>query len=309
MSYKYINRIGLELESGWKTKRGDIHKDDSLKSDQFYNSACYGELVSEPLEDETQVIKWLQDAYSDISETPVCCAFHIHVSFKHINYYAQCMSKDFFSKFLQHMEQWAKDYPIRNDAFWDRLRGKNRYCIPEYRGDKQSICKTKDEARENHLRQTMLNYCFGLYKTLENRLFPTFVTCHAAIEATKSYLNFIESYLDKNPVSQDEILFEIADEQEFQKPEKPSKDGEIKLKKFNLYNIKKERKLKEYEYRMRYNAILEGKPTKTKYEISKELKNKLQGFGSDEIMEAMESGGRVPEGIATGRIVESIKTL
>lgn len=245
MPWKYIRSVGLELEAGFKHKRADLHTDDSLRADQFFNSACWGELISEPINSEEEVINWLKNSYADVSESPVCAAYHIHVSFRHINYYSQCMNIEFFNKFMENTEKWAKDFPIRNDAFWDRLHGKNKYCVPDFRAETQVKCRTKDEMRKGDLRRTVLNYCFGLHRTIENRLFPTFKNVDTAISATLAYLSFIEDFLEKNPVSEDEILMEIIDEGVFYEADKgivSQMQDKIELKPFNLYTRNKKKK-------------------------------------------------------------------
>lgn len=265
MSWKFIKAVGLELEGGFKSKRTDLHQDDSLKHDQFSNSASIGELISEPIDTEEGYINWIKNAYTDFSENPPCAAFHIHVSFKHINYYSQCMSEDFCEKFLVAMKKWGEDYPIRNKYFWERLRGKNKYCVNEFRAYNQVKCTTKDEMRKDNLRRTVLNYCFGLHKTIENRLFPTFKTSHAAISATKGYLDFIESYLENNPISKDEILMEIVDEDEFHEPNFLKKTEDIiTLKRFNLYSLNRKRNHGELVRHYGYddNIVMDESPKK-----------------------------------------------
>ena len=243
-NWKFIQAVGCELEAGFKNKRTDLHQDDSLRSDQFYNSACWGELISDPLNDEESVIKWIKWGYEELSESPLCAAYHIHVSFKHINYYSQCMTKEFYEEFLKSIEQWAQDFPIRNDAFWDRLKGNNKYCVNEFRAEKQVKCCNKDEMRKSDLRRTVLNYCFGLHRTIENRLFPTFKNVDTAISATLAYLNFIEGFLEKNPISEGEILMEVVDDGEFYESNGliTTINNKINLKPFNLYTRGKQTK-------------------------------------------------------------------
>lgn len=244
--YKYIQSVGLELEGGWNKSIDNLQIDYSLKKDQFISSRSVGEIVSSPFYVKQEMLNFISDNWP--TETPRCCGYHIHIRFNHINAYSKCMELPFYEAFLNAMEKWGNDYPCTNDFFWNRLRDQERFCKRAFRAEQQAACKTKDEARNDDLRCTQLNYCFGLHGTLENRLFPMFICSETAQHATIFYLDFVDNFLSNAGVSDND--YEVGhDLTEMDFSEKirailQKKTEVLKTKPFNLY--KKQRVIKGY---------------------------------------------------------------
>lgn len=193
MSFKFINKIGLELEGGWIERRPDLVGDESLKEADFSDCGCYGELVGKPMSSEAEVLAFIKENWPDA--TSPRCGYHIHFSLKTVDLYSLCMEQKFYDNFLAAMEKWGKDTNCKNEEFWSRLRGENKYCQRIFQPHKQAACRTKDEARQNHIRRTHWNFCYRLYGTLECRLLPTFKDVKMALSATSMLIKFIEDYL------------------------------------------------------------------------------------------------------------------
>lgn len=225
--FKYIDKVGLELEGLWfKRQEKELVRDASLEWGQFtkgqqlsregklntdYINYHMGEKTSKPLDDWDRVAKYLTENWPD--ETSKKSAFHIHVSLKDINLYSALMPREFYDFFLIEMEKWGKNYPCTNQMFWDRLEDKNKYARRQFRPERQITQKTKEHNDEN--RYTHLNYCYGVFQTVECRLFPTFMDYRTAISATKALIDCIDAYLDKNPTGNiakaETIIDDIAD--------------------------------------------------------------------------------------------------
>jgi|ERR1017187_6657454 hypothetical protein len=225
---KYIDKMGIEIEAGWKRKRTDLIEDVSIKKEAFSVSKSIGEFVSQPFKNKEGLFQSLKENWGD--ETTERCSFHLHLSFKNLMFYSQCMSFSFYSFFLEEMEKWGKNYPCRNELFWQRLKGDNKYCTRSFHPETQIIGKVKKHNDEN--RYTHLNYCYGVYETIECRLFPTFCDVDTAISATKALINCVEVYLEKNPFKE-VIIDELIDN-----VDEDSCD-ELKLIPFNLFKIDK----------------------------------------------------------------------
>lgn len=231
MPFEFIDKVGVELEGGWDKARSDLVKEGSLYAEHFSKSACIGELVSEPMAEMEQVMAYLDENWP--TETQVKCGYHIHFSLKNANLYSHCMSKEFFSGFIEAMKVWAKEYPCRNQFFLKRLNGSNDFCrldfIPE-----QQINLTK---KGNTTRYTVFNFCYSMHKTIECRLFPTFFTTKCAKSATKALLDYVENYFKLHPMVE-EFEINLEDDTAVSVIEKSS-TKESKDKPFNLYEVAK----------------------------------------------------------------------
>lgn len=190
--YKYIDKIGIELEAAWKNPRKDLVIDESFSIHDFPGYAGVGELVSKPIESKIEMLKWLHDNWPD--ETCPKCAMHVHFSLNHINHYSACMSNRFYEHFLIEMKKWGDNYPCRNELFWQRLNGENKYCKKRFNPDKQAQYREKGHNRQD--RRDHWNFCWGLHQTMECRLLPMFKNIDTAISAINALITCIETYLD-----------------------------------------------------------------------------------------------------------------
>lgn len=189
---KFIDKIGVEIEGGWDKSRGGLTEDGSIRSGDFSNSVCVGELIGQPMNFEDNV-EFMKKNWP--TETQVKCGFHIHWSLKDIGYYAALMEKKFFDYYVDCMTEWGNKYPVQNRNFWDRLQDKNKFCRKKLDAQAQIFAKKKNDVD----RYTQLHYGYGIHKTIESRLFPTFVSVDTAVSGLEALVDCIESYLEKNP--------------------------------------------------------------------------------------------------------------
>ncbi len=238
--FKRINAIGIELEQGWKKQRDDLTEDIGIRLGDFKNSACCGELVSKPIDSLDKAITWLRENYGD--ETQEMCSMHLHLSFKDLDTYVALMNPAFKDYFLAHMKHFGETYPINNEHFWSRLEDKNKFC--KNRIDHNQIFETKKVHNDNG-RYTVLNFCFGRFKTIESRLLPTFISVDTAVAALEATVEAFESYLEKNPpapidLTKQFLLDEMPPDSEIDLTEDFSdgKPKKLKTKPFNLFMAK-----------------------------------------------------------------------
>lgn len=207
MKFKFIDKIGLEIEGGWVNGRSDLTQDGSLRYDEFtavsyrddYDARTkIGELISpRPHATLEEAVNFLNKNWPD--DMTARCGFHIHFSLKNIRYYGQLMNKDFFDFFMGKMREWATDYCCSNPQFWDRIENNNRYSRTSFSPEKQIKATAKGDHRYTHL-----NYCFAMHKTIECRLFPTFESAETAISALTALVNCVEGWLESNPCAIDD---------------------------------------------------------------------------------------------------------
>lgn len=186
--YRYVNKIGVELEGGWNGNVPfQLEHDGSVHVTADYT----GEVPSPPLRPQ-EVVSWMREHYPDaVNDT---CGMHVHVSVKHQWHYARLMDKEFFDFLKTSLAAWGKKLSIREEhPFWARLRGGNDYCKDEFHPELQ--IQHRDKGGE---RYTMLNYTWSRYRTVECRVLPGFAACEIAISAVLHLVNTFEEYLVAN---------------------------------------------------------------------------------------------------------------
>ena len=234
--YKYIDKVGVELEGGWRERPDDLGTDISVKilpadvlncDHPCHCSVCFpvgcdcaslytGEVRSRPYK-SLHILKWMKDSYPDFINST--CGMHIHLSFKSKKSYVTLMEPRFYATFLREVEIFASKHIPKNHYFWKRLIGEEKYCKRMFTPEAQANEHGKPETRRTHL-----NYCYALHGTLENRLFPMFEDVHLAIKCLKWYIGFVETYVENHletvviertidiPVEKSNNLFTILDE-------------------------------------------------------------------------------------------------
>lgn len=184
----FIDMIGIELEGGWDTMPAgeENHGDGSVYCKE---SKSVGEIASEPFKNVNDCLAWVDRCYPiEVNKT---CGLHIHMSFVDKLSYMQLMNKTFYRYFLAECMKWGKTMKINSGSeFWKRLEGKNSYCRKQFNPDRQSTMRSKEGCRYTHL-----NYCFGLYGTLECRLFPMFKKKALVLEAIKFFYITCNTFL------------------------------------------------------------------------------------------------------------------
>ena len=186
----YIKRVGIELEGGWADKYrltgGTWQLDGSVR----VQARHVGEYVSRPIL-PVEIAPWVTTNYPQAVNSS--CGMHVHISVSSKLRYAHLMDKCFVRYVLKRFQQWGKSHTIKSGAFWSRLRGGNEYCQrPKelYIPDEQVRAKAKGRAP----RYSVVNYCYGLHKTVELRLLPMFKDPLIGITAIHFYLETVDKY-------------------------------------------------------------------------------------------------------------------
>lgn len=192
MKYKTYDLIGVELEGGFKKKPPTRVKTDV--SVRGVTGRYHGEVCSPPMK-LRKVIKWMKANYpTSVNDS---CGFHIHISMNLIDYH-RCMSKEFCDYIIEKLKVWGKENNITLPEFWERLDGKNGFCIDEFEPDKQ-ILGEPIQTNKTHFkgnRYTQINFsCFREHKTFELRVLPMFSDVETSISALKAYVDAVKNYL------------------------------------------------------------------------------------------------------------------
>lgn len=198
-----INRVGVELEGGWRdwppNMEGDIHGDGSV-SVHSAGVRHVGELVSAPMP-PVDLPRWMEKHYPHAANET--CGLHVHMSFRTALTYQRLMSTDYFEYILKQLNDWGRATPAVNSTtpwFYSRLRGDNTYCRREYRADAQAASRYKDSVR-----YAALNYCYTLHKTLEVRVLPMFPDMSVGIPAVVELMLKTNQFLDALPPEQPHV--------------------------------------------------------------------------------------------------------
>lgn len=202
--YKFIDKIGVELEGGWTDPDFLIGHDGSVN----VRANVVGELAS-PILNPEDVEDWVTKHYPDaINNT---CGLHVHISLKHVLHYSLLMERTFFDFFTKSLLAWGKEKNIiKSHPFWDRLAGTNRYCKNEFIPERQVFHKQRHENR-----YTMLNYTWAKFNTIECRVLPGFKMAKIGISAILKVMDLFEEYLaslkTRERAQTSEVVFEDDD--------------------------------------------------------------------------------------------------
>lgn len=188
--FRFIDKLGMELEGGWGEKPEWTVAGDSSVS---CGGNHLGEIRTVPQDTMLGVFDELKKKYPD--DTNESCGFHIHVSLSALHH-AHLANEEFFKYFLLRMENVAEFLKVSKETadynrLMPRLGGKNSYCSKQF-----SPLKQLKGAMD---RRTMLNFCpHKEHGTIENRLFPMFIKLSNARMAVYEYADTIESFLSKH---------------------------------------------------------------------------------------------------------------
>jgi hypothetical protein len=190
---KSIDKIGVELEGSWPGEKGvapfedvDIQHDGSV--DKELDCQHYGEINSPPFEDLNALVEWMKLHYPKSNKS---CGFHIHVSLKKIRDYSRLMERKFDFFFNKEISAWAKKTLRKDDLFWERFSGKNRFCLTSFTPESQVVQKGKGGDR-----YARINFCFTLHGTLELRLFPMWKDFSLSESGLREFIRIVETYLE-----------------------------------------------------------------------------------------------------------------
>lgn len=184
-AYRYVNRVGIELEGGWNDPlEFALDHDGSVNVAATHN----GEIPSPPLKPR-DIPKWMLEHYPDAVNAT--CGMHVHVSVNHQWHYARLMEREFLAHVKNYLTKWGTELAIRKThPFWSRLAGHNHYCRDEFRPESQ--ISHRDKGGE---RYTMLNYTWNRYRTVECRVLPGFAAPEIGISAVYAVVDAFEAYL------------------------------------------------------------------------------------------------------------------
>lgn len=197
-----INKMGMELEGGWKGVRYKrpfddivIKHDGSVHFNQPRDGGFlhYGEIVSDPL-DPSDLVKWAEaHCPTDVNDT---CGTHMHISVKTAPMYGALLTPAFNNEILTRLTELNETInssdPETYNRFKNRLEGKNSYCKKGYKGLRQVVLDCKGSERYHQL-----NYCYRLKGTLEIRVFPATTNKAFLKELVLCTANTIEAWIAK----------------------------------------------------------------------------------------------------------------
>lgn len=206
----YIKRIGLELEGGWSSRPpgAEMRRDGSVDLSGS-DAQVVGEISSPPYARIETAEEWLIANHPRY--TNQTCGFHIHISTETDGLYCRLMCREFFDKFCAAYQAWGDEHltaqmPERR-LFLDRLAGRNRYCLRDFKPDDQAAYQPGvhgDEQRQH--RYCLLNYCYKMHGTMESRLLPMFKAPSLSVSAMHCFVNTINSFLDEDMASPQSAL-------------------------------------------------------------------------------------------------------
>jgi len=198
MGYKYINKIGVELEGGWSINSSaynNVYGDGSVN--YLYNDddgdedarGHKGEVSSPPLM-INECIEYINENYPDKFDSS--CGIHFHISFKTNKYTTVLTDSAFYEYFKNEFVKWGLKNKIpESDRFWSRLNGDNEFCTRDFIPYKQLYREAS--------RYTQINFCsIKKHNTVEFRLFPVFETRKLTISALKNLVRIVNSFIDKH---------------------------------------------------------------------------------------------------------------
>lgn len=214
---KFINKIGLELEGGWFRHDGfrglvtmdnySLIRDSSIelgssipkrfwgndigKLQNLRDNFHIGELVSNPYNSLEEAENLIKECWPDITNTT--CGFHIHLSFNKPSYYSCLMDSGFYDYFRSSLYEFMVEHKL-GQTFRDRFDGHNRFCLNNFDPDAQAYT----EQKYHPARYYALNFCYGLHKTMEVRVFNAVMPRTKAVKALRWFVKCVDSYLENN---------------------------------------------------------------------------------------------------------------
>jgi len=227
---KYIKGIGIELEGlylsipeaqGYKVTQGEyggVQHDGSVKFDMdkfpsFYDDLLKKSQLSGSVQDYIQVgevvspvfysiedsVKFLKDCYP-VKSNPTC-GYHIHISTVHDGIYSLLMHSEFYEAYKASLINLITEHKF-NKPMHDRVLNSTewarKYCRDIFQPLKQAYVTQKVYANASPDRYTALNFCYGLHKTFECRVFTTHMPLKFAIKALVWYIDFVDNYISEN---------------------------------------------------------------------------------------------------------------
>lgn len=197
-----INLVGVELEGGWRkppegvqlVHDGSIQNVGAVTPTGTRERLHVGELPSAPMEVKN-VPAWIKAYYP--TSVNASCGLHVHMSFKSAYHYERLMEPEYPKTIQAYLIEWAKEEKLpETHAIWERLSGKNRFCLDAFAPDQQANNPRKIYDHDNPgNRYSMINYCHALHGTLECRVLPMMETPAQAVRAVQRVLDVTNACL------------------------------------------------------------------------------------------------------------------
>lgn len=195
-----IALVGVELEGGWTKlpEKVTLDSDGSVFDHGRLAPAgvqlAIGELPSRPMP-PASLAPWMRKWHpTHVDHT---CGLHLHMSFNDIRYYEALKIPEYTETLAHYLELWAKEQGLpKEHEIYQRLAGKNQYCIKEFWADEQirTDRKSYNRDRPGH-RYTAVNYCYGQHGTIEYRALPMFPDPEQSIRAVRHVLDITNATL------------------------------------------------------------------------------------------------------------------
>ena len=207
MEYKFIARVGVELEGGWDTPPERLTGDGSVRGlDTPYRGECATPI---PGVAPRSIKKWMLEHYpTAVNGT---CGMHVHVSLKKLSDYRRCMEPEFNDLLLVMLKEWGERmHIISQHPFWARLKGEWQpdgfnYCAKEFKPEAQIWHKQRHGDR-----YCQINYTWSRYGTIEVRVLPMFKIPDIAVSAVVNLLKVFETFLTQTVEDTTEDVCKVA---------------------------------------------------------------------------------------------------
>lgn len=172
--------VGVELEGGWDWRpgvRGQFAGDSSVTASADW---WQGEVRSPVFRSVGALVEWLRQAYPHKVDSS--CGLHLHLRGSW-GLLSGLVSRDGQMEFLRRLEAWGRDWGVRSERFYSRLRGENSYCCGvQWGGD---LVRAASERCKGSWRYRAVNLTTGVYGPgrVEIRVLPMFVDVRVAAAA------------------------------------------------------------------------------------------------------------------------------
>lgn len=183
----------LEKFENWKQSE-KVNPSASIK--QFFR---VGEVVSKPLANYKDVVRFLNDCWPDKSNKT--SALHFHLSFLDSSYYSCLMEQSFGIYFRECLQKFAVENnlnQVMQSRIFNKCEHSQYYCKDNFIPLNQVYVKQKIWHDNSPNRYTILNFCYGLHKTMECRVFSSHTKLKIGIDCWKWLAKTVEDYLDNN---------------------------------------------------------------------------------------------------------------
>lgn len=220
-----INKVGVELEGGWKTapngrapdRDGSVHLGPGDDPQKVLQIAHIGEIPLPAL----GMKEWpaAMKLYYPFLVNHTC-GMHVHLSTKGEFAYQRLMVNRPFSfpaTVVEYISRWAvKEKLPPHHPIWPRLKGENEFCQHVFQAEEQvkTINKDFDHHRVGH-RYSVIGYCWSRWKTLECRLLPMMDTPAQGIRAVQAVIDITNGFLAASKEKEQKHITAVSDSDDY----------------------------------------------------------------------------------------------